>query len=317
MKTNARRLSIFVSLILVGFARPAIVQVYAACLTGYVNVPLTSGYTFTANPMMISPDNTLNSVTVYATPRVPSGTTVYLWDVTNQTWSPPSIFVDEVAGWSLNYDVPPGKGFVVYSPVSWTNTFLGEVFHGTNLCFLGGGNKWSLVSFAFPAPRNLSNLDWMDPLLTSIFPWIDGENVYLFEAASQRYSDAFTCFDGYGWFDPKGVAGTNGPTTEAAQSFFVQNPGPDANWVTIRDCSAVPGIQAAPAVAGSATPRIGRIGLRTGIANLGVNEPEGAYNVEWSSDGSTWKILAAGQTGSTWTGPVPPGPRGYFRLTQP
>ncbi len=315
MKIIAKYLLVPVALLVGAFAQPAVGQVYSLCIVGYVNAPIAAGYTFLASPLDQPGSNTLSHV-IYGWPEVPLGTAIHLWDITNQTWSPPAVYMGEASGWAPDYEVPPGKAFVVSSTIAWTNTFIGQLFGGTNWDYVAESNKFSLVARPFPVATNLASFAWPDPFFVSTFPWVDGENVYRFDPATQRYADAHTCFDAYGWYDPAGTADTNGPIIRIAESFFVQNRGQATNWLHMGNCGAtLP--QGMLAAADSPAPRISRIRVRGGVATLEVNKPNGGYNVEWSSDGLVWLVLAAGRTNSTWAGPVPPGARGYFRLIQP
>ena len=94
---------------------------------------------------------------------------------------------------------------------------------GTFNTTVPGNNSFSLVASAIylASPASLSTLQ---------FPVTDGENVYVYPAAGQSYTDAVTWFSGYGWFDPAGVVNVNGPVISTAQSFFVQNPGSTLSW---------------------------------------------------------------------------------------
>lgn len=292
----------------------------AFALAGYVNVGFTNGYDFVANPL-VTPPNTLNDVMrTSASPAVPNGTAVFLWDVATQSFGPPAIYSTSTGQWTPNHEVPVGRGFVVHSPGVWTNTFVGEVFEGTNLNLIRGSNKLSLVSGVLLMATNLAEIfSPADPFLHSTFPRVDGANVYTFQTASQSYSDAFTCFDGFGWHDPNGAVGTNGPTIGVAQSFFVRNPGPDTNWVTTVSFSMSAAPLAARAASASvpSAPQIIGIRLQAGTVILDLSPADATYNVEWSPDGFNWTVLAADQTGNDWSGPLPLGPQGYFRITQP
>jgi hypothetical protein len=55
-----------------------------------------------------------------------------------------------------------------------------------------------------------------------------------------------------------------------------------------------------------------------GKVMLSILNPGGiTFNVQFSADRSFWTTLAANQTGTTWTGPVPSRPQGFYRLTNP
>src|SRR5215469_3933594 len=91
-------------------------QVYSPNIVGYVNVPISKGYTFVSNPLDLDGTNSISGV---LTPP-PDGTQVYLWDVNNQVFTVPSVYSAAHTNWSTNYLLTVGRGFVVQSPTNWT-----------------------------------------------------------------------------------------------------------------------------------------------------------------------------------------------------
>jgi hypothetical protein len=298
-------------------------------VVGYVNVPITNGYNFVANPLDASMGGAItngNAITnVILSP--PNLTAVYVWDVTNQAFSsPPSTYHQISSRWSdPTYVLPPGKGFVVYLPQSappFTNTFVGQVLQGSLTNHIAGTNKFSLLGFMLPIAGTLTNFA-SPPGLS--FPGIDGADVFTWDTANQRYSNAYTFLNPLGWADAAGILGTNGPTIQVAQGFFVQNPGPDTDWKTnftvqFKAVQNVPlSSQTSPAsTAPIAGPDISQIAMNSGQVNLRITNPGGTtFSVQFSPDGSAWTTLATSQTGSAWKGSLPGGRQGYFRLTTP
>lgn len=272
---------------------------------GYFTVPILAGHNFVANPLDTA-DNTLASVVSPSAP--PLGTAVYLWNVTNQQYAAPSLY--SVNGWSTNLSVPPGTGFVISSISSWTLTLIGYVPEGTYTHFYAGANKFSLLASSLPTAETLTGPNMAFPLLES-------ENVFLYNSARQDFSDAFTCFVGYGWFDPAGVAGVGGPVIPVAQSFFAQNLGPDTTWVQTHTASAGGSASQMASLSGP-EPRIQSAHASGGKIVLSIVNPRlTAHKVQFSADRSSWSTLAANQTGTNWTGPLPKGPQGFYRLTNP
>jgi hypothetical protein len=308
-------------------------NIYSINVVGYVNVTLTSGYNFIANPLDASMGGTLpwyntltnliNTNTVF-TGTLANGTRAYVWDTANGAFLPPVTYSTFTHRWSGNPDLPPGKGFVLYSPSvsDWVNTFVGQVCTGYSTNFVAGGNKFSLLASMIPLDAFLSG-----PLLTNgpdyglDFPCIDGDNVYLFSSAGQNYSDAFTYFDGYGWFDPKGQVDIRGPFINLAHSFFVQNPGPDTNWVIYLNLDDNPTNSLAQSRVASqreASAVIRGITTCSGNVSLQILNPGGgSYNILYSADRVSWNPVALNQTGSAWTGKQPGAGRGLYRLVKP
>jgi hypothetical protein len=280
-------------------------QTARAAVVGYINQPFAAGFTFVAN-QLIDGSNTLNEVFSSA---VPNGSQAFLWNATNQSFTVPSTYSTASSNWDKNYDVSPGKGFVVLSPSRWTNTFVGTVPDGTNVIFIAGTNKFTLVGDKPPLTGGLVSVHQ--------FLGIDGESVYLFDTVSQNYLSAFTYFNGVGWFDPAGVTGADGPMISVGQAFFVQNPGPDTNWVHIFNIQSPP----PPTRVARSSPgtfEIQNFSVVSGKVRLEVVNP-GALpcNVEFSSDQVNWKIVATNQPTAIWTAPYPGGTQGFYRVVNP
>jgi hypothetical protein len=275
---------------------------------GYYNVTVTNGYNFMANPLDQPPDNSITNVI----PSAPDGTKVYLWDVPTQIFQPPSTY-SICCGWTVNVQLPPGKGFVVYANTGATLTFVGNLLAGSLTNSVAGANRLSLLGSKIAQAGPLSGTNSLQ------FPGTDGDDVYTFSATRQSYSDAFTYIAGYGWSDPNRVVGTNGPFIAIAQSFFVRHPGPDTNWVVnVAQPASPPPSTSLKAANGSATPVIKRLTTSGGAVTLQISSlGGGAYNVQFSADGLNWSTVAQNQTGATWTGPYRGGARGYYRLINP
>src|SRR6266568_4135104 len=283
----------------------------AAAVAGVYYVTMTNGYNFVANQLNAT-DNTgatNNSLTnVVITP--PEGTKAYRFDVTNQVFLLPATYHTN-GGWDTTFDCSPGKGFVIYANSQWSNTFVGQVPSGSLTNFVAGGNFFSLLACQIPVAGRLS--------ADLGFPGVDGDDVSFFRAVPQTYTDAFTYFTNYGWFDPKAPSGPADPGVGLGESFFVQNPGPSVNWVIQFEppSAALPKSKAIAATATNA-PTIRRISVRAAKTALDILNPGGeAYNVQFSSDGLSWSTVAANQTGTIWTGAYPGGKRGYYQVVRP
>ena len=291
-------------------------QVYSGNDVGYVNVPLPKGLAFLCNPFNMDGTNNINTVITNTT--APSGTQVYLWNVTNQTFSLPATYEAGSGGWfnpdlatlATNYLLSPGRGFVISSPSSWVVTIAGVVEQGTLTNFVAGTNKFSLLGNIPPVSGQLGS----SAAQTISFPGIDGADVFTFNTNSQSYSDAYTYFQNFGWFDPAHVVNSNGPSISLALSFFVQNPGPDTNWIqtfVVPNTLNSPGFQ--PAVQKS-VPKISQLAITGSQVSLRILNPGGApYDIQFSTDDSTWQTVASNLTGATWAGTLPNLEMGYYR----
>lgn len=287
----------------------ALCHTLAASIVGYVNVVIpANGYAFVANPLD-NPPNVLTNLV----PNPPVGSRAYFWDVTNQTFLPRA--TKSVLGWDLNYALPVGAGVVLYSPVTYTNTFVGNLYMNTTYTnFVAGSNRFTLLGCKVPVGGPLS-VNTNGPG----FPRIDGASAHFFRETNQAFADGYTCFTNYGWFDPKGVESTNGPTLLVAQSIFVQNPGPATNWIRIftNDVTLGPVIYR-PSLAGSGGSElpVQSLSVRSGKATIKILNPGGAaFDVWFSTDGASWTKVAANQSGKTWAGPLPDPVQGQFLIT--
>jgi len=268
----------------------------AQAIVGYYNLSLPAGFSLIANQLDVFPTNTLNVALTNGPP--PDGTSVFLWNTTNQSFTQPSAFYAGL-GWGINYDISPGKGFMIWSPSSWTATFVGQVLTGTNTIFVIGTNKLSLLADKVPLAGTLAT--------NLLFPLIDSASVYVFNTGTQGYLDPFSGFGGFGWFDPKGVVGINGPSISVGQSFFVHNPGPGTNWTEVLNPNAF--VPVGPAVTSFAIDGDKLV--------LKINNAGAPYNVQFSTDRISWQTIATNQTSDVWTGPYPRGKQGYYQAVNP
>jgi hypothetical protein len=277
------------------------IQVSALCIVGYVNIQLTNGDNFIN--LQFRPDDhpTYKISEVFGT-NAPDRTKVYLWDVTNQVFTTPSVYSAPSKTWSIDYLLPTGPGFVVQGTQAWTLTTVGGVCDGSFTNLVAGTNKWSFLGLTIPVSLSLS---------AATFPILDGANVLLFNKTNQAFSDAVTAFAGYGWFDPTGHADTGGPVLAVSQPFFIQNLGPDTKWIFHY---VIPSFSA-PA-ASSTTAEIQSLNIDSGLTTLRLHNRENArYAVQFSTDGMVWTTVATNRSGNVWSEKSREGSRGYYRLT--
>src|ERR1043166_71771 len=246
----------------------AVSRQQAAAVAGVYYVTMTNGYNFVANQLnatdaLGTTNNSLTNVVI----APPEGTRAFQWDATNQIFLLPATYHTN-GGWDATFDCPPGKGFVIYSTNTssqWSNTFVGQVPSGLLTNFVPGGNNFSLLASVIPlAGRLTADLD---------FPGTDGDDVYLWRSVPQTYSDAFTYFTNYTWFDPRGAPGPNDPRVNVGESFFVQNPGFGTNWVVNFEPPATVST-GGKSLRTNSPPTIRRISVRYGKTTLDVVRSE-------------------------------------------
>ena len=90
-------------------------------LTGYVNSTFTSGYNLFCNPLNTA-SNYLSFLFEFDNP--PDGTTISLWNSATRSFDPSSVYMAGV-GWSMDFRLDPGRGALLYTPLTYTNTFVG------------------------------------------------------------------------------------------------------------------------------------------------------------------------------------------------
>ena len=298
-----QRKSIISALLLAAICLAVLPQ-RASAVAGVYYITMTNGYTFVANQLNFTDitGTTNNNITnVVVAP--PEGTRAYQWDFTNQVFATPAIYHTN-GGWGTNnlFDCPPGKGFVLWTTnTQWSNTFVGQVPSGSLTNTILGQTRFSLMACIIPVGgRITADLG---------FPGTDGDDVYLFRTVPQQFTDAFTFLTNYGWFDPNAIQGPGGPVVGVGESFFIQHPGTNVDWV----------IQFAPSEKSLASsgPAIRQISVRNGQTILRVDPAGGSYNVQFSSDGRTWQTVATNQTAAVWSGPYPGGVRAYYKVVRP
>jgi len=104
-------------------------QVYAGRgIVGYAVSFFQIGTNLFANPLYVDSYNDKaldNTLDVLFDPAPPEGTTVFLWNSTNQTFDVSSTFTK--GAWSVNLFLPPGVGSVVVAPSAFTNSIIGII----------------------------------------------------------------------------------------------------------------------------------------------------------------------------------------------
>jgi hypothetical protein len=178
----------------------AMAQVYSQNVVGYVNRALPAGYSMIANPL-INGNNDLDVIL----PSVPDGTTIFKFDAALGRFSDLAPqFVDGFGWFPSGSSLVPGEGAFILLPQATTLTFVGEVAQGTLSQNVPAG--YSIAASQVPQSVGLDAMD---------FPANDGDTIFFFDNALQRFSDQTPQFvDGFGWFPTV-------PTPAVAESFFV------------------------------------------------------------------------------------------------
>jgi hypothetical protein len=165
-------------------------------IVGYYNLNIQPGNNFIANQLSFS-NNTLNAI---FNPTTPVGSTFTRWDPVAQQFAPLSTYSGANTGWTINYSLNFGEGGLLSSPVSWTNTFVGEVTSALDIDT--GALNWHpnypnglhLLSSPIPitAPMNI-----MFTNVVGRLP-VDGEWAAILNPATQLFTIT-TFHTGSGW----------------------------------------------------------------------------------------------------------------------
>jgi len=200
-------------------------QVYSVNAVGYVNqtVP-ANGWSILSVPLN-GTNNSLN--TTLALPDTAEGCNVFRFDPATQAYRDAATWITGL-GWLSASDpdptVNPGEGFFFQNITgsALTHTFVGEVPSGTLNNNVVGGNFWSILSSIVPKNLRLGDLDGTTGGPTTLeFPADEGDTVFIFDAATQQYNDAYTYIATLGWLsnsDPD----PDGPLVAPGTGFFVQ-----------------------------------------------------------------------------------------------
>jgi len=132
-------------------------NVYSANIVGYVSVvSLANSNTPIANPLDLDGANIITNVLA----NTPNGTLVQIWNGAGFTAVSRSAFGS--GAWSANaagISIPPGKGFFLKTPVTFTNVFVGSVIPangGTNNVALQAG-VLQFVGSVLPVGGTITN----------------------------------------------------------------------------------------------------------------------------------------------------------------
>lgn len=185
-------------------------NVYSLNVVGYVNVAYKAGFNAAANPLVGSPDNTLNSVLHGS--AVPDNTIVFQWNTTLQDFDPVlPTYASSSGTWSPNVPIIQGQGVFVLAPSDFTNTFVGEVKQGATVTPIAPGFNGiaSPVPIAGLTGQVLAQMTPTDNDLA--FKWDtalqDFGSIATYAASSSSWSPAVNFTVGEGIFYLSGAAG--------------------------------------------------------------------------------------------------------------
>jgi hypothetical protein len=183
-------------------AATSMAQVFSVNVVGYVNVSLARGFNLVANPLS-NGDNKLETIL----PSAPDGTKVFTFS--NGRFDNPVEFVQGL-GWDPAGKVlAPGTGAFIQVSEPTTLTFVGEVVTGSSSVPLVSG--FNLIASTVPIQATLGSTGNAG----MNFPAADGDKVFLFDSANQRFQATVPEFiQGLGW-DPVD------PTIGVGQAFFI------------------------------------------------------------------------------------------------
>jgi len=197
-------------------------NVYSLNIVGYVNVPISSGYSLIANPLSAGVTNGANEI---MTPI--DGEAILTWSGSAFNYVS---YDSGFGGWiDINFNpstppsLPPGKGFFFLNPgAATTVTFVGSVVPGpgvTNSMALPSG--YSLVGSPLPASASV-----ITAAPVSV-PQVDGMAILTWNGTAYTYRSYDSGFGG--WIDINFNPAT-APSYTVGQGFFYLNPGSSVNW---------------------------------------------------------------------------------------
>jgi hypothetical protein len=207
-------------------------QVFSVNAVGYVNITVpANGYAILSNPLNGNPNNDLNNVLPMPADGSYDGANIYRFNPATQSYRETMSWVTG-PGWlaadPADLIVAPGEGFffqnIAGAPLNLT--FVGEVPAGSpTVNSITGGNKYSIT--AAKVPRG-GRLGWVGLAGSLEFPADDGDNVYVFNAATQSYKETYAYVTDVGWLHD--VDPVEGPDIQPGNGFFIQKQAPTRNW---------------------------------------------------------------------------------------
>ena len=188
---------------------------FSSNIVGYMNVPVSRGFTLIANQVNNLPDNSLKSL-------FPVGTTADLTVVYKYDNSLGGFLSEQIAGGTWSSDgaatLNPGERAFISTMVPFTATFVGEVQLNSTLFV---PLTFSIRSSVIPQAGYLydfyggPDLGYGVPTAqTVVYQFVNSLNGY----SSYQYSGSWSCI------------GCSGPYLNAGEAFFAFNPPEGHDW---------------------------------------------------------------------------------------
>ena len=188
-------------------------QVYSVNAVGYVNTPLVRGYNLISNPLDNKAQNGNQIQNLFAS--LPPGSQIFKFNGTRFDLAEQDVLGGGITGAAATMTVMPGEGVFVLipndAPAQSTITFVGEVPSGNLSNPIPAG--FSIRASQVPQAGTATSL---------AFPAGEGDQIFVFNEATQRYSThSFSEILG-GW--------DTEPQIEVGEAFFVNNVSGAKNW---------------------------------------------------------------------------------------
>ena len=180
-------------------------------IVGYYNSTMQPGVNLIADQLLLSPDNSLDSIFNAASSNggLANNTAFTMWS--NGAFLPWSIYDAGLDSWSINYSLDLGQGGYLESSSSFANTFVGSVgpyFQDGNPQNVGWNPNYpdGLQLISDPISHS-GSLDTEFFNVTGRNP-VDGEGVAILDRLTQTYNISYYT-SGIGWQNQ----GLTGPST--------------------------------------------------------------------------------------------------------
>jgi hypothetical protein len=209
------KLGLLTAALIAAGALPTLAQsnVYSVNVVGYVNVPITNGYNFVANPLDFDGTGTNNTITTAFGTALPSGSTVFKFS--GGTFGQSDFYITGpgwLAGGSISLN--PGEGIVVQAAGNGSVTFAGTVLQGALSTPIPLG--YSIISSRAPVGGPITSVLNLQPS--------NGDQLLPWDPAAQGYSSSFLYITGPGWLPSE-------PSLAVGQASFIQTTASN-NWTT-------------------------------------------------------------------------------------